>query len=90
MDVAISVKNLSKSSEMYPSPAERLKEMLHPFGKKYHKDFWVLRDVSFKVKKRGVHRHPLGRNGSGKSTLSDKKSISELEEADTSLSGILH
>ena len=46
MDVAISVKNLSKSYKMYPSPAERLKEMLHPFGKKYHRDFWALRDVS--------------------------------------------
>ena len=27
MDVAISVKNLSKSYKMYPSPKERLKEI---------------------------------------------------------------
>ena len=68
MDTAISVKNLSKSYRMYPSPAERLKEMLHPFGKKYHRDFWALRDISFEVKK-GECIGIIGRNGSGKSTL---------------------
>ncbi len=38
-NVTINVKKLSNSYKMYPSPAERLKELLHPFGKKYHKDF---------------------------------------------------
>jgi lipopolysaccharide transport system ATP-binding protein len=67
-EVAISVKNLSKSYKMYPSPKDLLKEKLHPFGKKYHKDFWALKDVSFEVKK-GECVGIIGRNGSGKSTL---------------------
>jgi lipopolysaccharide transport system ATP-binding protein len=68
MTVAISVKNLSKSYRMYPSPKEKLKELLHPFGKKYHKEFWALKDISFDVKK-GECVGIIGRNGSGKSTL---------------------
>lgn len=68
MDIAISVKNISKSYRMYPTPADRLKELLHPFGKKYHQEFWALKDVSFDVKK-GECVGIIGRNGCGKSTL---------------------
>ncbi len=67
-DIAISVKNISKSYRMYPSPKEKLKELLHPFGKKYHKEFWALKDISFDIKK-GECVGIIGRNGSGKSTL---------------------
>jgi lipopolysaccharide transport system ATP-binding protein len=67
-DVAISVRNLSKSYRMYSSPAEKFKELLHPFGKKYHQEFWALKDISFDVKK-GECVGIIGRNGSGKSTL---------------------
>ncbi|TAN63041.1 ABC transporter ATP-binding protein, partial [bacterium] len=68
MENAISVKNLSKKFRIYSSPAEGLKEALHPFRKKYHKEFWALKDVSFDVKK-GECVGIIGRNGSGKSTL---------------------
>lgn len=68
MGLAISVNNVSKSYRVYPSPRERLKELLHPFGKKYHRDFWALTDISLEIEE-GESVGIIGRNGSGKSTL---------------------
>jgi len=67
-DLAIKVENLSKVYRLYDSPKARFKEALHPFGKKYHRDFYALKDVSFDVRK-GETVGIIGRNGSGKSTL---------------------
>lgn len=67
-NIAISVKNLSKSYRLYKNPAERLKELLHPFGKKYHRNFWALRDINLEIPK-GTTFGIIGQNGSGKSTL---------------------
>lgn len=67
-ELEISVKNISKKFKLFSSPKERFKEALHPFQKKYHKEFWALRDVTFDVPK-GATVGIIGRNGSGKSTL---------------------
>jgi len=67
-DVAISVENLTKTYRLYTNSFDRLKESLHPFGKKYHHDFYALKDVSFQIRK-GDTVGIIGRNGSGKSTL---------------------
>ncbi|MBI5885210.1 MAG: ABC transporter ATP-binding protein [Deltaproteobacteria bacterium] len=68
MEIAISVKNISKSYRLYKAPPDKLKEILNPFGRKYHQEFRALNDVSFEIKK-GESVGIVGRNGSGKSTL---------------------
>ncbi|GAK56585.1 ABC transporter protein abcA [Candidatus Vecturithrix granuli] len=67
-EVVISVKNITKTYQLYNSHADRVKEALHPFRKKYHHAFYALQDVSFDVHK-GEAVGVIGRNGCGKSTL---------------------
>lgn len=67
-DIAISVQNLTKIYKLYDSPKDRIKEVLHPLRRQYHKDCYALSDISFDVLK-GETVGIIGKNGSGKSTL---------------------
>ncbi|HOJ50768.1 MAG TPA: ABC transporter ATP-binding protein [Spirochaetota bacterium] len=65
---SIQLNNVTKIFKLYRKPKDKLKELFHPLGKKYHNDFVALSDITFKVKK-GENIAILGKNGAGKSTL---------------------
>jgi len=75
-DVAIKVDNLGKCFHIYDQPRDRLKQSLLPrlqkvSGypiKKYHREFWALKNISFEIRK-GETVGIIGKNGSGKSSL---------------------
>jgi lipopolysaccharide transport system ATP-binding protein len=67
-DFAIKVEGLSKCYHIYDKPHDRLRQMFARGKRQFYREFWALRDVSFKVAK-GEAVGIIGRNGSGKSTL---------------------
>ncbi|SQG00711.1 ABC transporter-like protein [Paucimonas lemoignei] len=75
-DLSIKVEGLSKCYQIYDQPQDRLKQFVVPrlqrtigmAPKRFFREFWALKDVSFEMK-RGETIGIVGRNGSGKSTL---------------------
>ena len=68
LDPVIEVESAGKCYHIYDQPQDRLKQMLWRGRRRYYREFWALRDVSFTVQ-RGETVGVIGRNGSGKSTL---------------------
>lgn len=67
-EVAIELKEVSKTYLLYPSPASRLKQFLFRGLKNYYRAAHALKPVSLTLNK-GETVGIVGRNGSGKSTL---------------------
>ncbi len=68
MKNAIKIKNLSKTYHLYDHPSDMMKEMIHPFRKKYHHTFVATNNINLEIKK-GETVGIIGKNGAGKSTL---------------------
>ena len=67
-ECVLEARNVVKRYNLYNSEKDRLKEAFNPFHKSYHKEFFALKGISFRVE-RGEKVGIIGSNGAGKSTI---------------------
>ncbi len=67
-ETVINLAHITKIYRLYNKPQDRFKETFSLSHKKYSRDFYALKDISFQIE-RGESVGFVGKNGSGKSTL---------------------
>ncbi len=67
-EVVINCSGIGKAFQLYKHRNDQLKQILFGRWKQFHQQHWVLRDISFDVRK-GECCGIIGRNGAGKTTL---------------------
>jgi lipopolysaccharide transport system ATP-binding protein len=67
-DLVISCDRVGKAFQLYMRRNDQLKQAIFGHWKRFYHEHWVLRDISFKVR-RGERIGIIGRNGAGKTTL---------------------
>jgi energy-coupling factor transporter ATP-binding protein EcfA2 len=67
-DLVINCDRVGKAFQLYMRRNDQLKQAIFGHWKQFYHQHWVLRDISFKVR-RGESIGIIGRNGAGKSTL---------------------
>jgi len=67
-EIALKLENISKCFHVYEKPHHRLLQGIFRGRRRFYKEYWALRDISFSVR-RGEAVGIIGRNGAGKSTL---------------------
>lgn len=68
VDVAIELRDVGKTFEIYERPIDRLLQMVCRGRKNFYRSFTALRDINLTIR-RGECVGIVGRNGAGKSTL---------------------